>query len=98
MRRAETPLTPRQHEILGLMAEGLSNGGIARRLHLTEKTVVRHCSNIYAALGLEPSSEAHRRVLAVVRHLRVAHHEARPAEREDQALLRSCGPAAELAA
>ncbi len=81
MRSAETQLTPRQHQILGLMAEGLSNGGIAHRLHVREKTVVQHCSNIYAALGLEPSAEEHRRVLAVVRHLRDTHPEPHAAGR-----------------
>jgi DNA-binding NarL/FixJ family response regulator len=49
------------------MAEGLSNNAIARRLHVSEKTVVQHCSNIYAALDLAPTPEEHRRVKAVVR-------------------------------
>lgn len=62
-------LTARQREVLGLMAEGLSNAGIAQRLYVTEKAVVQHCSNIYAALDLAPTSDEHRRVLAVVRHL-----------------------------
>ncbi len=51
------------------MAEGLSNAAIARRLGVSEKAVVQHCSNIYAALELPPSADDHRRVLAVVRHL-----------------------------
>ena len=62
-------LTARQREVLGLMAEGLSNAGIAQRLYVTEKAVVQHCSNIYAALDLAPTTDEHRRVLAVVRHL-----------------------------
>ena len=62
-------LTDRQREVLALMAEGLSNAAIARRLHVSDKAVVQHCSNIYAALGLAPSPDDHRRVLAVVRHL-----------------------------
>ena len=70
MRGVDAPLTARQREILALMAEGLSNSAIARRLHVSEKTVVHHCSNIYSALGLRPSSWEHRRVIAVVRHLR----------------------------
>jgi len=62
-------LTPRQLEVLGLMAEGRSNGAIAERLTLTTKAVVRHVSHIYDTLGLEPAEEDHRRVLAVVRYL-----------------------------
>jgi len=62
-------LTPRQLEVLALMAEGRSNGAIAERLTLTTKAVVRHVSHIYDTLGLEPAQEDHRRVLAVVRYL-----------------------------
>lgn len=62
-------LTPRQLEVLALMAEGRSNGSIAERLGVTEKAVVRHVSNIYAELGIHASPEDHRRVLAVVRYL-----------------------------
>ncbi|MBS1846616.1 MAG: response regulator transcription factor [Actinobacteria bacterium] len=62
-------LTPRQREVLALMAEGRSNRAIADRLTLTTKAVVRHVSHIYDTLGLEPTGEDHRRVLAVVRYL-----------------------------
>ncbi|ANJ27974.1 response regulator transcription factor [Agromyces aureus] len=62
-------LTPRQREVLGLMAEGRSNAAIAAQLFLTEKAVVQHTSNIYDALGLPVDSDDHRRVLAVVRYL-----------------------------
>ena len=62
-------LTPRQLQVLALMAEGRSNGAIAERLTLTTKAVVRHVSHIYDTLGLEPTDEDHRRVLAVVRYL-----------------------------
>jgi DNA-binding NarL/FixJ family response regulator len=62
-------LTPRQLEVLALMAEGRSNGAIAESLTLTTKAVVRHVSHIYDTLGLEPTDEDHRRVLAVVRYL-----------------------------
>ena len=62
-------LTPRQLEVLALMAEGRSNGAIAERLTLTTKAVARHVSHIYETLRLEPAEEDHRRVLAVVRYL-----------------------------
>jgi DNA-binding NarL/FixJ family response regulator len=65
-------LTPRQVEVLGLMAEGRSNAAIAARLVLTEKAVVQHTSNIYDALGLPVDADDHRRVLAVIRHLQAA--------------------------
>jgi DNA-binding NarL/FixJ family response regulator len=62
-------LTPRQLEVLALMAEGRSNGGIAEQLTLTTKAVGRHATHIYETLGLELADEDHRRVLAVVRYL-----------------------------
>jgi DNA-binding NarL/FixJ family response regulator len=62
-------LTPRQREVLGLMAEGRSNAAIAERLHLTEKAVIKHVSHIYDQLGLAPHPDDHRRVRAVVRYL-----------------------------
>jgi DNA-binding NarL/FixJ family response regulator len=62
-------LTPRQTEVLGLMAEGRTNAAIARRLTITEKAVVGHASHIYDELGLPPSEDDHRRVLAVLRYL-----------------------------
>ncbi len=62
-------LTRRQREVLALMAEGRSNAAIARRLHITEKSVVGHVSRLYAELGIDQSREDHRRVLAVVRYL-----------------------------
>jgi DNA-binding NarL/FixJ family response regulator len=62
-------LTPRQRDVLALMAEGRSNAAIAERLYLTEKAVVKHVSHIYDALELQPSPDDHRRVLAVVRYL-----------------------------
>ena len=57
-------LTPRQGEVLALVAEGHSNAAIARRLSISEKAVVRHLSLIYAELHLRPSADKHRRVLA----------------------------------
>jgi DNA-binding NarL/FixJ family response regulator len=62
-------LTPRQREVLALMAEGRSNHAIAKRLVLTEKAIVKHVSHIYDELGLQPGPDDHRRVLAVVRYL-----------------------------
>jgi DNA-binding NarL/FixJ family response regulator len=62
-------LTPRQHEVLALVAQGRSNAGIARRLAITEKAVVQHISRIYEQLGLSESDDDHRRVLVVARYL-----------------------------
>ncbi len=63
-------LTPREREILGLMAEGRSNQAIAERLTLEVKTVEGHVRAIFSKLGLEPAAEDHRRVLAVLAYLR----------------------------
>jgi DNA-binding NarL/FixJ family response regulator len=65
-------LTPREREVLGLMAEGRTNAGIARRLWLTEKTVEAHVSSILGKLGLSQSDDDHRRVLAVLAYLRAS--------------------------
>ena len=62
-------LTPRQRDVLGLMAAGRSNASIARELVITEKAVVHHASRIYDVLGLPPSADDHRRVLAVIQYL-----------------------------
>jgi DNA-binding NarL/FixJ family response regulator len=63
-------LTSREREVLTLMAEGRSNVAIARRLWLTPRTVETHVSNVMAKLGLPATDEDHRRVLAVLAHLR----------------------------
>jgi DNA-binding NarL/FixJ family response regulator len=63
-------LTPREREILGLMAEGRSNQSIADRLTLEIKTVEGHVRAIFSKLELEPAAEGHRRVLAVLAYLR----------------------------
>jgi DNA-binding NarL/FixJ family response regulator len=63
-------LTPRELEVLGLMAEGRSNAAIADRLVLTVGSVEKHVANIFAKLRLPPSPEDHRRVLAVLAYLR----------------------------
>lgn len=62
-------LTPRQREVLALIAEGRSNAGIAQRLFLSEKAVLKHVANVYDELGLKQTADDHRRVLAVVRYL-----------------------------
>jgi DNA-binding NarL/FixJ family response regulator len=64
------PLTPREREVLSLMAEGRSNVGIADRLFVTEKTVETHVASILGKLGLESQPDDHRRVLAVLAYLR----------------------------
>jgi DNA-binding NarL/FixJ family response regulator len=63
-------LSPREREVLGLMAEGRTNAGIAKRLWLTEKTVETHIRTILMKLGLQTSEDDHRRVLAVLTYLR----------------------------
>ncbi|TDD11124.1 response regulator [Nonomuraea diastatica] len=63
-------LTPREHEVLALMAEGLSNAAIAARLLVTDKAVAKHTNNIFAKLGLPPSDDHNRRVMAVLAYLK----------------------------
>jgi DNA-binding NarL/FixJ family response regulator len=62
-------LSEREQEVLALMAEGRSNGGIARRLWVTEGTVEKHVRHILAKLNLGEADDDHRRVLAVIRFL-----------------------------
>jgi DNA-binding NarL/FixJ family response regulator len=63
-------LTPREREVLSLMAEGRTNLGIAQRLYLSERTVETHVASILAKLDLANGEADHRRVLAVVAYLR----------------------------
>jgi DNA-binding NarL/FixJ family response regulator len=68
--QALATLTPREREVLALMAEGKTNAGIAGQLWVTEKTVETHVSSILGKLGLPLDADTHRRVLAVVTYLR----------------------------
>ncbi|CUU57221.1 DNA-binding response regulator [Frankia sp. CcI49] len=65
-----TSLTPREREVLGLMAEGRSNTAIAAALVVSGGAVEKHISNVFTKLGLESSGNDHRRVLAVLAYLR----------------------------
>ncbi len=62
-------LTPRELEVLELMAQGRSNAAIAARLVVTERAIAKHTSNIFTKLGLPPSDDDNRRVLAVLAYL-----------------------------
>jgi len=75
-RRVRDPLselTPREREVLQLMAEGRSNAGIARRLWVTEGTVHKHVGSILGKLPLPETEDDHRRVLAVITFLQTQH-------------------------
>jgi DNA-binding NarL/FixJ family response regulator len=63
-------LTPRERDVLGLMAEGRSNGAIAARLVVTVGAIENHVTAIFDKLGLRPEPEDHRRVLAVLKYLK----------------------------
>jgi DNA-binding NarL/FixJ family response regulator len=68
-RRRDNPLaelSPREHEVLELMAEGLSNAAIAERIFVTERAVEKHVTSIFQKLHLPATHETHRRVLAVL--------------------------------
>ncbi len=62
-------LTPRERQVLSLMAQGYSNAAIARRLVLTERSISKHIGSIFTKLDLLPDDDAHRRVLAVLAYL-----------------------------
>jgi DNA-binding NarL/FixJ family response regulator len=63
-------LTPREREVLGLMAEGRTNAAIARAMVVTPGAVEKHVSNIFGKLDLPSTDDDHRRVLAVLTYLR----------------------------
>jgi DNA-binding NarL/FixJ family response regulator len=84
-RRVDDPLerlTPREREVLALMAEGRSNAGIARRLWVTEGTVENHVHNLMAKLRLPETDDNHRRVLAVITFLRPSLRDPEPDSRD----------------
>ncbi|MCM4079490.1 response regulator [Paractinoplanes hotanensis] len=71
-RRRDDPLrnlTPREREVLGLMAEGLSNNAIARKMVVTDGAIEKHVRNIFTKLSLHQDEEQHRRVMAVLAYL-----------------------------
>ncbi|MEV0149371.1 MULTISPECIES: response regulator transcription factor [unclassified Nonomuraea] len=73
LRRRRDPLrrlTPREQEVLGLIAQGRSNASIARELFVTEAAVAKHIAGIFTKLDLPPAADGHRRVLAVLAYLR----------------------------
>ena len=72
-RRAHDPLdrlTPRERQVLALMAEGRSNNAVARELVVTERAIEKHVTRIFSKLGLTAAEDGHRRVLAVLQYLK----------------------------
>jgi serine/threonine-protein kinase len=65
-----TALSPREHDVLALVAEGRSNKAIGAQLHLADRTVEAHITQIFLKLGVDTSPDSHRRVLAVLTFLR----------------------------
>jgi len=63
-------LTPREREVLALMAEGRSNQAVARELVVTERAIEKHVTSIFSKLGLTAAEDGHRRVLAVLQYLK----------------------------
>jgi DNA-binding NarL/FixJ family response regulator len=66
-------LTDREREVLELMAEGLTNSGIAQKLVLSQRTVEAHVGHVLEKLGIPETQEVNRRVVAILTHLRAVH-------------------------
>ncbi|MGW2255846.1 response regulator transcription factor, partial [Kitasatospora sp. NPDC001660] len=71
-------LTPREHDVLKLMAEGRSNAAIMHTLHISESAVAKHTASIFAKLHIEASADDNRRVLAVLAYLKKAERITQP--------------------
>lgn len=84
-------LTARERDVLAMMSQGLSNDGISRTCHLSSKTVERHISQILMKLGLDVEVDGHRRVLAVLIHLRASAGAAGPVQDRSWAPVASVG-------
>ncbi|MFJ5901801.1 response regulator [Streptomyces sp. NPDC093064] len=69
-RGTTSDLTPREHDVLKLMAEGRSNAAIMNTLHISESAVAKHTASIFAKLHIDPSADDNRRVLAVLAYLK----------------------------
>ena len=80
-RSADDPLnllTPREREVIELVAEGRSNKGIGERLVITERAVQKHVTSIFMKLDLQQSDDDHRRILAVLAYMAPIRTEPRP--------------------
>ncbi len=88
-------LSAREREVLELMAEGRSNSAIAQRLFVTDKAVSKHSTSIFGKLGLPPSADDNRRVLAVLAYLNSL---SAPGERDEPAVVAVAGEEVEMGA
>ncbi|WP_214320882.1 response regulator transcription factor [Nonomuraea sediminis] len=70
--RNRSPLTPRELDVMALVAEGRSNAAIATSLRVSEVAVSKHIGNIFGKLGLQPAADDNRRVLAVLAYLKLS--------------------------
>ncbi len=96
LRRRRDPLeqlTPREREVLALIAEGRSNGAIAKELVVSEAAIGKHIGNILTKLDLPPTDQTHRRVLAVLTYLRAGSPTGHTMLPVDLVIRESAGPA-----